>query len=206
MATFGIKVFKHHEKRDGTFNVKIRITHVRKTVYIDTHHYVIRKMLLKNYRLKDTVILKDLYNAMETNREAISRLGSKLNYMNVDYIKSYLEKCAEKVDFLSFCQKHIDTLTQNGRIKTATGFRTVRYAIIDFFGNKQLPADEITPNFLISFERFLRLQQQIKKNIQFGKEIISKSKGSRDAGIHNYMHTIFAHCLMLLKLIIIGPQ
>ncbi|MDN5285384.1 MAG: hypothetical protein JWR38_1658, partial [Mucilaginibacter sp.] len=26
MATFGIRVFKHHEKKDGTFNVKIRIT------------------------------------------------------------------------------------------------------------------------------------------------------------------------------------
>ena len=23
MVTFGIKVFKHHEKKDGTFNVKI---------------------------------------------------------------------------------------------------------------------------------------------------------------------------------------
>jgi|GEM_PF-4831804 len=31
MATFGIKVFKHHEKKDGTFNVKVRVTKDRKT-------------------------------------------------------------------------------------------------------------------------------------------------------------------------------
>ena len=53
MATFGIKVFKHHEKRDGTFNVKIRITHDRKTAYIDTNHYVTQKMLSKRYQVKD---------------------------------------------------------------------------------------------------------------------------------------------------------
>jgi len=190
MATFGIKVFKHHEKKDGTFNVKIRITHDRKTAYIDTHHYVVRKMLSKSYQVKDTLILKELYYTIETYREAVSRLGPKLDYLTSDDIKNYLEKSSEKVDFLLFCQKHIDTLMENGRIKTATGFRTVRYAIIDFFGNRPLPADEITPNFLISFEKFLRSPRQIIRFNQFGKQVITKSSGLTDAGIHNYMHDV----------------
>ena len=36
MATFSIKVFKHHKKKDGTYNVKISITQERKRAYIDT--------------------------------------------------------------------------------------------------------------------------------------------------------------------------
>jgi hypothetical protein len=188
MATFGIKVFKHHKKKDGTFNVKIRITQERRSAYIDTSHFVTAKMLTKNYQVKDTFILKDLYGNLSEYREAVSRLGSKVNYMDADDIKSFLEKRSEKVDFLAFCQQHIDLLMDNGRSKTATGFRTIRYALIDFLGDKHLPAEEIAPNFLILFERFLRSPRQIKRLNQFGKEVIIQSKGLTDAGIHNYMH------------------
>jgi integrase len=190
MATFGIKVFKHHEKRDGTFNVKIRITQERRSAYIDTSHFVTSKMLSKNYEVKDTFILKDLYGTLSDYREAVSRLGSKVNYMDADDIKGFLEKRSEKIDFLAFCQQHIDSLVSNERSKTATGFRTVRYALIDFLGDKHLPAEEITPNFLMSFERFLRSPRQIKRINQFGKEVITQSKGSTDAGVHNYMHDL----------------
>jgi len=128
MATFGIRVFKHHEKKDGTFNVKIRITQERRSAYIDTSHFVTAKMLSKNYEVKDIFILKDLYGTLSDYREAVSRLGSKVNYMDADDIKSFLEKRSEKIDFLAFCQQHIDLLVANDRSKTATGFRTVRYA------------------------------------------------------------------------------
>jgi len=190
MATFGIRVFKHHEKRDGTFNVKIRITHDRRSAYIDTPHFVTAKKLSRNYQVKDPIVLKDLYNTMEDHREAVSRLGSKVNYMDADDIKNFLEKRSEKVDFLAFCQQHIDTLVENGRLKTATGFRTVRYALIDFLGDKHLPAEEITPNFLIMFERFLRSPRKIRRINQFGKEVTTQSQGSTDAGVHNYMHDL----------------
>ncbi|MDN5288516.1 MAG: recombinase [Mucilaginibacter sp.] len=190
MATFGIRVFKHHEKKDGTFNVKIRITQERRSTYIDTSHFVTAKMLSKNYAVKDTFILKDLYGTLSDYREAVSRLGSKVNYMDADDIKSFLEKRSEKIDFLAFCQQHIDLLVANDRSKTATGFRTVRYALIDFLGNKHLPAEEITPNLLMSFERFLRSPRQIKRINRFDKEVIIQSKGSTDAGVHNYMHDL----------------
>lgn len=75
MATFSIKVFKHHKKKDGTYNVKISITQERKRAYIDTTHYVTERKLFKDYEVKDTIILKDLYNALDDYREAVSRLG-----------------------------------------------------------------------------------------------------------------------------------
>jgi hypothetical protein len=40
MATISAKVFKHHKKADGTYNVKICIYHKKERVYIDTVHYV----------------------------------------------------------------------------------------------------------------------------------------------------------------------
>lgn len=64
MAPFSIKVFKHHKKKDGTYNVKISITQQRKRAYIDTTHYVTERKLSKDYEVKDTIILKDLYNTL----------------------------------------------------------------------------------------------------------------------------------------------
>jgi integrase len=190
MATFSIKVFKHHEKKDGTYNIKVCITHQRKRTYLDTNHYVTAKKLSKEFEIKDSFILKDLYNTLDDYREAISRLGAKVNYMDVEDIKAFLKKRSQNVDFLAFCENHIETLVANGRTKTATGFRTVRYALIDFIGVKGLPAEQITPNFLLSFEKFLRSARQIKRVNQFGKEVITQSEGSTDAGIHNYMHDL----------------
>jgi hypothetical protein len=151
MATFGIKVFKHHEKKDGTFNVKIRITQKRRSAYIDTSHFVTAKMLTKNFQLKDPLILKDLYGVLDDYRSAISRLGAKVSYMTVEDIKAFLEKRAQKVDFMEFCRLHIENLVAKGRGKTATGFRTVYYPLVDFLGGMQLQAEEITPHLLLVF-------------------------------------------------------
>lgn len=194
MATFGIKVFKHHEKRDGTFNVKIRITHERRSVYIDTNHFVTAKMLTKNFQLKDPLILKDLYGILEDYRSAISRLGGKGVYMTTGDIKDFLEKRTHRVDFLEFCKMHIGSLVANGRNKTAAGFKTIHYALTDFLRGQHLSAEEITPHFLLSFERFLRMPRKITRLNQFKKEVTQLSSGLSDAGIHNYMHdfrTIF---------------
>jgi integrase len=190
MATFSIKVFKHHKKKDGTYNVKISITQERKRAYIDTTHYVTERKLSKDYEVKDTIILKDLYNTLDDYREAVSRLGVKVDYMTVEDIKVFLEKRSQRVDFLEFCLLHIDNLVADGRGKTATGFRTVYYALVDFLGGIRLLAEEITPHFLLSFERFLRSPRTITRLNQFKKEVTIMSKGSSDAGVHNYMHDL----------------
>jgi hypothetical protein len=190
MATFGIKVFKHHQKNDGTFNVKVRITQERRSAYMDTNHFVTRKQLSRNYEVKDTFILKDLYNIIEDYRDTVSRLADRIKYMDVEDIKLFLEKRSEKVDFLAFCRKHIDSLVAAGRGKTATGFRTVYYALIDFLVGKHLHADEITPHFLISFERFLKSPRKITRLNQFKKEVSKISSGLSDAGLHSYMHDL----------------
>ena len=62
MATFSAKVFKHHKKADGTYNVKICISHNRDRRYVDTVHYVSDKKLNKDLSIKDT-FLNSLINA-----------------------------------------------------------------------------------------------------------------------------------------------
>jgi len=56
MATICAMVLKHHLKNDGTYNVKIRITHKKEKRYIDTDHFVTAKQLSKNFTIKDPFI------------------------------------------------------------------------------------------------------------------------------------------------------
>ncbi|HEY4195732.1 MAG TPA: recombinase, partial [Mucilaginibacter sp.] len=60
MATVCVKILPHHLKADGTFNVKIRITHFMVKRYIDTEHFVTAKQLTKNLKLKDPFIEQSL--------------------------------------------------------------------------------------------------------------------------------------------------
>ena len=54
MATVKIVILKHQKRDDGTWNVKIRITHERQSSYIATSHYVgIDLINKKTFELKE---------------------------------------------------------------------------------------------------------------------------------------------------------
>jgi integrase len=187
MATLSAKVFKHHKKTDGTFNVKVCIHHNNKRVYMDTEHYVTDKKLDKSLRIKDTTLNRILYVLLDEYRDGISRLGLKVDLMTADDIKAYLLKRNEKVDLLTFGQIHIDYLESQGRKKSASTYRTVRNSLIDFLKGTTLHAEEVSPGFLLNYERFLRRPRTLKRLNQKGKEVTTESKGLSDAGVHNYI-------------------
>ena len=54
MVTFKAEVYAHQRRADGTYNVKIRVTHNRKKKYIATPWYVTREDLTRGLKLKNT--------------------------------------------------------------------------------------------------------------------------------------------------------
>jgi hypothetical protein len=59
MATVSAKVYEHHKKADGTYNVKIRVYHKEEKKFIDTSHFLSLKQLTK-VKGKKNLILKIL--------------------------------------------------------------------------------------------------------------------------------------------------
>ena len=57
MATVSAKVFEHHKKADGTWNVKITIYHKDERKFIDTTHFVSKKQLDAKFKIKDKFLL-----------------------------------------------------------------------------------------------------------------------------------------------------
>ena len=187
MATVSSKVFKHHKKSDGTFNVKICLCHKKRRKYIDTEHFVSEKKLAKSLEIKDDFINKLLNKTLDEYRDAISKLGKRIELFDVEGLREYLLVKDECVDFIKFCHIHIESLLQAGRVKSASNYRTVYYSLIDFFKREVVPIEEITIGVISSYERFLRSDRTVTRKNQHGKTVTIKCKGVSDASVHNYL-------------------
>ncbi|MCX2475802.1 recombinase, partial [Pedobacter sp. MC2016-05] len=106
MATVEAKVFAHHYKNDGTYNVKIRVFHKDKFRFIDTEHCVSKNQVKKHPENKTELIIKDpfinkLINVqLDDYRIAISSLGNRLKLFNPDELKNYLNNSDNDIDFI----------------------------------------------------------------------------------------------------------
>ena len=133
MATVGIKIFKHHKKADGTFNVKIRVTHKGVSHYLDTPHFVCEKQLKKDYSIKDVFLTKILNGVLDDYRTAIDKLHGKLDLFTSENLRDYLTDKDEPVDFIKFAANYINQLKKEGRHGSAKTLQTVQLGLIDFF-------------------------------------------------------------------------
>ena len=55
MATFKAEVYKHQKRSDGTWNVKIRVTHNREKKYLSTSIYVKPDDITRSFKLKKNI-------------------------------------------------------------------------------------------------------------------------------------------------------
>jgi len=109
MATFSAKVFKHHKKADGTYNVKICIYHQKKRAYIDTVHYLSERKLTSIFTIKDPVVSRLVNQTLEEYRETISLIGNRLDFIDVFELREFLLKKDEAIDFLLFVTSILNT-------------------------------------------------------------------------------------------------
>lgn len=188
MATVSAKILKHHKKADGTYNVKICITHKRDRVFIDTEHYVTDKHLKKDRTIKDQFILTCVNKTLDGYRRIICDHEEMVERITAAEIKEFLLKKEQKIDFLLFCDSHINQLKTCSKDKTAANFNTVRNLIIDFTGRaKSLLIERITPDFLKKFEVFLRSEREMHRIDRLGREYVQKGKPLGDASVHIYL-------------------
>ena len=104
-------VVKSEKKKDGTYNVKIRITHDRKYKFIPTNIFVSDSDLKKDFSFK-SVRIKDLTSDLERQiRAIIEEMGMEVNYMSIvqiiDRIKLKLSGREESF-YLDFCKYMTD--------------------------------------------------------------------------------------------------
>lgn len=120
MATFKTCIFKNHLRKDGTYNVKLRVTHKRVTRKISTPYYVDAKYVTSEFEIIDKELLDLCEDLCADCRKICRDLGFTINRMSVDELVHVIDvKLAGSEDFhLDFCKfwrEQADTLSPGTR-------------------------------------------------------------------------------------------
>lgn len=189
MAIVSIKVLKNQRKKNGTYNVKIQITHKKDVRYIKTHHFVCDEQLHADLTIKDPFIYNQLHNQALKYRAAIGKLDNILDYYSASDIRDYLLNIYLIPDLIKFSKDHVADLEKAGRKSTASTFKTVIYSLNDYFKKELVSALEITNAELNRYEKYLRSERTITRLCN--KTIITRTvKGMTNTGIHNHMRDL----------------
>ncbi|RZL61705.1 MAG: recombinase [Pedobacter sp.] len=191
MATVSAKIYEHHRKADGTYNVKICVHHKNQRKFIDTNHYVVKKQLTGKMKIKDNFFNNLIDEQLKGYRKIISELGEKLNFFNAESLRDFLRDKDADVDFIRFCLLHIEQLKKENRNGTAGTHRTVRNSLIDYFKRDSVSITEINSNMLVSYEKFLRGERTMILTVtNYGQTKEKTTRGLSDSGIHNHMRDL----------------
>lgn len=117
MAT--LKAVVDHRKADGTYNVKIRLTHNRKALYIPTELYITERQMTRSKRIKDPNIVSATDNLIDEMRKAISSIP-RIENMECSQLREVLRrKMSEgevfRLDFFEYAAKKIVKMKESNR-------------------------------------------------------------------------------------------
>jgi integrase len=160
MATFKAVILKGKKdiKSDGTTNIKIRITHLRKINYIPTDLYINPLQMDnktghvkgKNQNFINLRINDWLQKCLKSDIE----LGERRNLMSIAEIKSHIlndNSSSKPLDFFVFAEQLIN---KTKKVGTAEQYGYFVKSLQKFVG-QQLPFSEINLSFLQRYETFL---------------------------------------------------
>lgn len=90
MTTFKTEIVKSEQKQDGTYNVKIRVTHKRKVRRYSTPMYATEKDVTRGGKIKNQIILDKCEDTIREWRKRINLLGTAADSMDITEIMSLL--------------------------------------------------------------------------------------------------------------------
>ncbi|TKC62419.1 recombinase [Pedobacter hiemivivus] len=190
MATVSAKIYSHHTRNDGTFNVKICVYHKGDRKFFDTNHFLAAKQLTPEFKIKDKFILRIIDDELQDYRKTISELGIKLNLLSCEALRDYLEAKDKAIDFIAFGRKHISQMLIEKRKGSAHNFNTVINSLCDYFRRPSVPIEEINSNMLFSYEKYLKSTRKIVRPGQNGQDVETTEKGLSKGGLYNHMRDL----------------
>lgn len=166
MATFKAEIYKHQKKANGTWNVKIRITHNREKKYLSTSIYATKDDLTRTFKLKSQDIIEETEAIISSYRDACNKLGTRADSMTVedivDYVTGISDEKQREIDFISFSNTYIESIKSTG---TARNYKSTINSLTKFTKRDRLNISEITAKFLSNYADFINLEKS-KRNIE----------------------------------------
>ncbi len=150
MATFKAEIIKAKLRQDGTYNVKIRLTHNRRNVYMSTPYYVDKKDVTKAGKIKDYSVLDKVDEQIRHFRKKLAKL-----YTTEISAKELSLKLQEddvfRLDFIAFSRAKIE------KMKPSTGgvYTNALNSFVKFSHCSEMDIKEVTSDRMYRFKEHL---------------------------------------------------
>lgn len=183
MATFKPEI--QNKRADGTYNVRIRVTHNRQIKRISTSIYATPADLTKSLSIKNVRIQNLCDDIIIKCRDFCSGLGFAINTMSIDELIDKLKNHLQggdkfELDFINYANQKIEEMSEG----TAVNYRVMVNALRRFIMRDDLDISEISASFLRSFERFIESEPSQRGSNRKTKQKETETKGGRAVSLY----------------------
>ncbi|WP_422083496.1 phage integrase SAM-like domain-containing protein [Ulvibacterium sp.] len=152
-------------KKDGSFPIIFRLTHLRKTTSISTGYSILEKYwdsrkceIKRNYTRVEsiarlnTLLLKEEARANDIINQLYDK--EKLNYMSITQVKNRITRNNTYDSFYRYGESLAEDLKVSHRYGTARSYRGIISILRTFTKGKDLKFNELNYDFIKKFERY----------------------------------------------------
>ena len=186
MATFRTCIFAHQRRADGTYNIKLRITHHRKSRWISTTLYALPDDLTRGLKIKDEKLSRKCRELVEDCIDLCNDMGYAVEEMEIDELVARIKSGLKggerfRLDFIAYMRQEAARMNSG----TASIYMTALNALRRYIGRDTLDIGEITAPFIKGFVQFIESEpSQRGANRKQKGETATKNKGNRALSLY----------------------
>lgn len=187
-VTIKAVVYAHHKKADGTYNVKLRVTHNRVRRHLPTNVYVTKDDLTRGFKIKSQSVLDKLQVLIKSYQDILATLPvERERCMGIDEVLAYISNYEKRhdsfeLDFIAFGRQCVKDTLAEGREGSAKGYNTALNALERFLHTDHLPIEQLTSKLLADFKSFIEHEPVQNYKHKKGKNI--PQKGGRATSLY----------------------
>lgn len=169
MLTITPVVLAHHRRKDGTYNVKIRVTWKGRSAYVATNLFCSRDDLTRSLNIKTPAIRDAAARLVAEMRDSVSGLSPALMEdltaaEIVARIKGARSARSFRLDFIDYGYKFAGRKTPS----TARAYTMALRALERWSGKKSIDVNDITKAMLLDFAKSVDKARKIRYNQKSG--------------------------------------
>lgn len=185
MSSIKIILWKHRKKKDGSFPLRLRITHNRKTRYIFIGHHIqekdwdevkstVKKSHPNSTRLNNLIIQK----LAEANQTLID-LETEKKAISSKSIKDEIVVPLTQTTFNQVAQSYLDELERTSKLKRLSSDKTRVNHFNTFANNDDLTFQHIDESFLKRFSLHLKTKKKVSERSIINNLIVIRTLFNR---------------------------
>lgn len=199
MITFKAVVFAHQRHMDDSYNVKIRVTHKRRSKYISTTLTAYKPDLTKDLEIRrNTNLMFQCNREIERLTKTVAGIGYLvLDRMEIEDVMEYIDSHKEgfSLDFFVFADKWVDGKSEGARrvyVRSLNRFS-------EYLGNRECDINDITGTMARGFVEWYQKQPKMcsmKGELKTTKKLKAGCSTVRDtvqylSAIHNAAKEVY---------------